>query len=168
MQLMMSYFWWDNIFTSIKSAFLHLHLCLIYIPNYLTLDIVNASDLASLYPARFSTHIQLLLGRAHRFLIPPGRFIQVPDSDTVTCCCAFSSFETCQVSFKGFKVWGNYKPKDNKSFYGLYTCLYLLFTYPEFVQYRMRSKFFTIRKSDTFLSDYLTDLKLHRTKQILS
>ena len=24
--------------------------------------------------------------------------------------------------------------------------------------------FFTIRKSDAFLSDYLTDLKLHRTK----
>ena len=24
--------------------------------------------------------------------------------------------------------------------------------------------FFTIRKSDTFLSDYLTDLKLHSTK----
>ena len=28
--------------------------------------------------------------------------------------------------------------------------------------------FFTIRKSDAFLSDYLTDLKLHRTKYILS
>ena len=30
------------------------------------------------------------------------------------------------------------------------------------------SGFFTIRKSDTFRSDYLTDLKLYRTKYILS
>ena len=28
--------------------------------------------------------------------------------------------------------------------------------------------FFTIKKPDTFLSDYLADLKLHSTKQILS
>ena len=32
----------------------------------------------------------------------------------------------------------------------------------------INGRVFTIRKSDTFLSDYLTDLKLHRPKNILS